>query len=106
MTQATLTPPPVTVTTRDPSIATSFTRPQAERGSFLDRARKDPWILPKLCFLALVATPQMYAIATVAASESRGILIAVVPDMLATIVVAWGMIGCLLFLGEGEGEHA
>ncbi|HZU95406.1 MAG TPA: hypothetical protein VFF73_01780 [Planctomycetota bacterium] len=106
MTQATLAPRSTTTAPAPETILPSYPgEAPAEKGAiaaFLDRARRDPWILPKIVVLALVATPQMFAIATVAASESPGILVAVVPDMVATILVAWGMIGCLLFLDDAS----
>jgi hypothetical protein len=111
MAQATaiLTPP-----TTKPSITTPRIEPipgaLATMPSFFTHVKDDPWLLPKLALMALVAAPQTYAICVAGGSESAGVMLGIVPDMLATIIVAWGMLGCLLFL-EGylekiEGKHA
>jgi hypothetical protein len=98
-------PPVITPRTEPIPAATAPTMP-----SFFTHVKEDPWLLPKLALMALVAAPQTYAICVTAGSERAGVMLGIVPDMLATIIVAWGMLGCLLFL-EGylekiEGKHA
>ncbi len=97
MTQATavLTPPITTPRIQPIHVAT---RAAAPKPTFFTHVKEDPWLLPKLAVMALVAAPQTYAICFAATSESAGVMLGIVPDMLATIIVAWGMLGCLLFL--------
>ena len=99
--------PPITAPRVEPDRI--VTREAATRPNFFTHVKQDPWLLPKLGLMALVAAPQTYAICVAGASESAGVMLGIVPDMLATIVVAWDMLGCLLFL-EGylekiEGTH-
>jgi hypothetical protein len=56
----------------------------------------------KLLVLAVVALPAIYAIGFAITNESFGVAIAIIPDMLAAIAAAWGILYCVMFLDAEE----
>jgi hypothetical protein len=103
-TSATLSRPATSFSTYEAPIAPPIR--EAEKRSFTAHVMNDPWLIPKLGAMALVAAPAIFALAVTGSSESFGVMLGIIPDMLAVIVVAWGMLGSLLFLDGYLEDHA